>query len=126
MDINRSRTKTSGSLEHFQGSRGHQELPALPLKFNKLVHNQRNFSSSRTKTSGHPLDNKNNFTEILHKPPSSESDAYSMITQPPPRGYLRANRNRMVADRTAKTALGSEKSVELIPCIQEQITEQSP
>jgi len=42
--------------------RGHYELPALPHKFNQLASKLRNLSTSRTKTSGHPLDNKNNFT----------------------------------------------------------------
>ena len=113
MDLNKSRSKTSGSVDPSRNER--TELPAITQKFNSITANKRNLSTSRSKTSSannHLYDYKHNRTEFLSKPTSSESDVGSIISQPAAKGYFRSSRR--ISDRNARTALAADKPSELV------------
>ena len=109
MDLNKSRSRTSGSMDPSRNERT-TGLPAIAQKYSKINANKRNLSTSRSKTSAnhHLNDYQHNRTEMLSKPTSSESDISSILSQPAAKGYFRSSRR--VSDRNTRTALTAEKS----------------
>jgi hypothetical protein len=110
MDLSKSRSRTSGSLEPFNQHSFVTELPIIHNRRTPKMQAQvrRNLSSSRTNasTQNHIPHLPTHHTEILAKAPSSESDiSYLTAHSQPARGYFRSNRPKLVpTDRNSKTA----------------------